>query len=609
MMNKTISLFRNISTPKNPAYASVNQIVKRIRNGKDEKLVNQVVSSENPGEAKKQLPVICWSGIFSSRSNDGLDTHSGLICLDFDHVDNLQEFRKEIEEDKFTHVSFISPSGTGLKVVVKIPPSAETHKRSALALQDYFDSEYFDLQHDVARACFSSFDPEIYYNPDSRMFETLAEEPVEDVKRKVSGFSNKKVSPGMIAQSDDVVRMCEAWVERRESFQEGNRNRYVMQLAAAMNRFGVPQSTAESYICSNYSSESFPDSEIKTTVNSAYRYTHQHGSAVLIKDDGPYHKTSGEKFTEEDFDGISDEQDIVLLDHVRDKMMHGFYHGTSLGITTHFKSMDAHFRWVPGQVTFLGGIGNHGKSTMLKQLLLLQAVYEDACVAWFGPEEFPAQDFYNDLIHMYVGKSTEPYHKNQMSLQEYEEAMDFLKSRFYYVYPENNSPTPEYINNRMQVLIEKHGVNFCVTDPFNQLDNDWGRYGRDDQYIGRYLSSEKRFAQDHDIHKIIVGHPKGSGIGKSDGMNYDVPQVLDYAGGAMWNNKCDNIICYHRPNAISDPQDPECFFLSQKIKKRKITGVPGRVILEFDVMSNRFLENGKNPMQPDFEDVDDRIPF
>jgi twinkle protein len=264
---------------------------------------------------------------------------------------------------------------------------------------------------------------------------------------------------------------------------------------------------------------------------------------------------------------------------------------------------------VKGQVTFLGGIGNHGKSSILKQLLLIQAVKEDACVAWFGPEEFPAQDFYNDLIHMYVGKSTEPYHSNQMDYSEYEDAMEFLKSRFYYIYPESNSPTPDYINNRMAALVEKYGVNFCVTDPFNQLDNDWGKYGRDDQYIGQYLSKEKRFAQDYGIHKFIVGHPKGSGIGKSDGVNYDVPQVLDYAGGAMWNNKCDNIICYHRPNAISDPTDPECFFISQKIKKRKITGVPGRVLLTFDVMTNRFLENGISPLVDDFEKFDTTIQF
>ena len=44
-------------------------------------------------EKKKELPVVCFSGEFASRSDDALFEHSGFIVLDFDHVDVNQTKR------------------------------------------------------------------------------------------------------------------------------------------------------------------------------------------------------------------------------------------------------------------------------------------------------------------------------------------------------------------------------------------------------------------------------------------------------------------------------------------------------------------------------------
>jgi hypothetical protein len=53
------------------------------------------------------------------------------------------------------------------------------------------------------------------------------------------------------------------------------------------------------------------------------------------------------------------------------------------------------------------------------------------------------------------------------------------------------------------------------------------------------------------------------------------------AGGAMWGNKMDNIICYHRPNYRIDPDSTECLFSSQKIKKQRRNGRTGVVKLDY----------------------------
>ena len=58
-------------------------------------------------------------------------------------------------------------------------------------------------------------------------------------------------------------------------------------------------------------------------------------------------------------------------------------------------------------------------------------------------------------------------------------------------------------------------------------------------------------------------------IKASDG-NYPCPDVFDLTDGAMWNNKLDNILVYHRPFAQTDPSNPSCEFHSKKIRRQKI---------------------------------------
>jgi hypothetical protein len=111
-----------------------------------------------------------FSGTFSERYNDQLITHSGLICIDFDHID-VPAVRAALMSDANieTDLMFTSPSGDGVKWVTSIDLSAGTH-------QDYYDAflTYFESQHglkvdsscvNVSRACFIPHDPTCYINP------------------------------------------------------------------------------------------------------------------------------------------------------------------------------------------------------------------------------------------------------------------------------------------------------------------------------------------------------------------------------------------------------------------------------------------------------------
>jgi hypothetical protein len=73
---------------------------------------------------------------------------------------------------------------------------------------------------------------------------------------------------------------------------------------------------------------------------------------------------------------------------------------------------------------------------------------------------------------------------------------------------------------------------------------------------------------------------------------YPCPDVYDIADGAMWNNKVDNMLIYHRPLNHKDRNDPSCELHAVKIRRQKIVGIKGTAEFQLDRISRRFLFNG-----------------
>jgi len=122
-----ITIFKDIKDTSQPFYRNVGLVLERIEKGNSKEIVKKIRSKKNKEERndlKKQLPAICFSGNFTKRNDASLTEHSGLICLDFDGYKSSKELLQEKEKltkNKFVFSVFISPSGKGLKVIVKIP--------------------------------------------------------------------------------------------------------------------------------------------------------------------------------------------------------------------------------------------------------------------------------------------------------------------------------------------------------------------------------------------------------------------------------------------------------------------------------------------------------
>ncbi|MBQ3594674.1 MAG: virulence protein E [Bacteroidales bacterium] len=112
-----------------------------------------------------------FSGTFQYRNDKALIRHSGLLCLDFDHLNNIEEVKKILLQDEYfdTMLMFISPSGDGLKWIIEIDIEEATHKEWFNAISNYLMHTH-SLQadksgKDISRACFLPHDPFCYITP------------------------------------------------------------------------------------------------------------------------------------------------------------------------------------------------------------------------------------------------------------------------------------------------------------------------------------------------------------------------------------------------------------------------------------------------------------
>jgi len=254
--------------------------------------------------------------------------------------------------------------------------------------------------------------------------------------------------------------------------------------------------------------------------------------------------------------------------------------------------MDEYFRWKKGDITLCTGYGNHGKSFFMLQLMLIKSIWDGWKWAIFSPENYPANDFYDDLIEMYAGKWL-----NDMKDEEYIDAASFIDKHIFYVYPDNEHDIHS-INEKFRHLVLKKGVDGVMIDPFNQLDHVQKAFQREDQYLSEMLKDIKRFALLNNVCYCIVAHPKNPTY--NNDRSLPVADMYDIAGGAVWGNKSDQIISYYRPNFHIDKNSTEVEVYIQKLKRKRTGGKLGNFPLKLNWGKKRYINpiSGEEPCDP-----------
>jgi len=279
-MTQDITIFKSIKDTDTPFFRDVRLILNRIKEGTEstKDLVKRIrLEKRKPErqELKKLLPAICFSGTFNKRTDASLMQHSGLICLDFDGYEKAKDLlqdKENLSKNKYVFSVFISPSGNGLKVLVKIPADAENHINYFNSLEKYFNSPYFDkTSKNISRVCYESFDPLLHINENSSIWDEIEEPEYTEVNKT----RDQPTIP--ITDENKIVEILVKWWTKKYPMSEGQRNQNSFVLAMAFNDFGINKGLA-SYVLNQYASEDFTTREISMTIDSAYKNTTNFGT-------------------------------------------------------------------------------------------------------------------------------------------------------------------------------------------------------------------------------------------------------------------------------------------------------------------------------------------
>ena len=199
-----------------------NPLLDEIRNCKDK---------DKRDELKSKLSYVTFAGTFEKRANNKIKESSGLACFDYDDIEDLEKVKKEIKKNKYTHFLFDSPSGKGLKLIVKIPEvkNNEEYRQYWISISEHFKGVKVDVgTKDISRACYVSFDENPYFNSDSEVYTKSAEHAEVAVIAQTTG---KKQT------SKDTTRSGKEYGEIKKLIRKGKTKTEVFKEMLAFSKW------------------------------------------------------------------------------------------------------------------------------------------------------------------------------------------------------------------------------------------------------------------------------------------------------------------------------------------------------------------------------------
>ena len=126
-------------------------------------------------QAKRSMPCYTPSGMFSVRNSEGLISHSGVLCIEWDKVEDVDALKDLLGGLPFVYYAGLSCSGCGVFALVKIAESTK-HREYFRALSEYFGGIGYRVDEsgkDVCRLRVASWDGSPVFNPDSEVWDIL----------------------------------------------------------------------------------------------------------------------------------------------------------------------------------------------------------------------------------------------------------------------------------------------------------------------------------------------------------------------------------------------------------------------------------------------------
>ena len=316
-----VTIFKNFNEVVE--HKTIATILEEIKTGKYKHAIVYLRKSlsekkeEAYNKAKKSLTAFTPSGKFiGGRKLEFLTEYSKFIILDIDKLNpaDLQKSKSIAAQSEFTFACFISPSGNGLKILVKIDTPKTEHKETFLKVQAHYENilklEIDKSGKDVTRLCFYSWDENLYLNENASTFVTSSEVamPLIEIQSE-----HKTIKPEPLLDYDAIYNQCVNFTEKKVQFANGSRNVFIYQLACNLNRKGVALQQALGYILTDFG---YDENEVTQAVNSAYGNIHEFGKNEKFEQSNKTKKAANFSITDTTDDDDEDKPRPTQIDRL-----------------------------------------------------------------------------------------------------------------------------------------------------------------------------------------------------------------------------------------------------------------------------------------------------
>ena len=277
-----VTIFAHVKDVENPFYKEINEVLLSIKDGSNKQKIEFIRSVQDKKERNKHkanLKSVCFSGEFSRREAKNIIKHSGFACLDFDNVGTINDangLRDSLMDNEYIYSAFVSPSGDGVKAIVKVPKDIPNYKKYYEAICETFDSKLDTSTKDISRVCYESYDPDLFINENSKEWVLMKE--YTEVTR-----NNKFPKHFVINDTNKKVDVIIKWFNKKFTLNAGERNNNLFKLAAGLNRAGLHSNEALNLFKSFYNA-GLDDSELESIIKSAYKNTNDFDTLTLVDD-------------------------------------------------------------------------------------------------------------------------------------------------------------------------------------------------------------------------------------------------------------------------------------------------------------------------------------
>jgi len=540
-----VTIYETLKSKK-PILIDVDKALARIKTGRSKVAVEGV---RNGGVDKKDLPCVIFAGEITEPTRKDVDvkTHSGYMVLDWDKVDPISK-KSQLSQDPYIYAAWISPSGNGVKALVRIPAKIETHS-------EYYDSfigrypELDTTSRNIARLCFESFDPNLFLNKNSttwtsRFSKVRDKQNNNNIRKTHRNNKILSIAVGMVRGSVD-----------------GEKHDTLLRAAKLLGGYIAVGRIEEAHAV-----------QVLTDEILAKNIKDPQGALQAIKDGIEYGKSrpiqeakkieKAQEFIKRDdgtFDFLADQQEI-------DEYERAVIDGTlEMGLSTGLTGLDEYWLIKRNHLVFFLGLDGSGKSTVCWYLAVLAAINHGWKFAVYSAENSDGH-VSRKFKEFYIGKTLE-----QMNDAEKKEADEFVR-KYFRILTSKKNYTWEELLLRGEILFDEDFEYDClIVDPYNSLDIP---HGTDNHRHNQNSLNLIRVFKENYSAVWIPDHANTFAARDKDSDGYiRRPYKSSVDGGQLKANKADDFLAVHR-NSKHPTEWMYTEIHSDKIKVQETGGKP-----------------------------------